>query len=177
MGNRGKNNNSYTAAFKLQVISYAQENGKRAAARKFEVHEKCVRNWCKQREELSATNASRRAFRGKKSQYPSIEAKIIDYIRDMRTVGCKVTQEMCRIKAVAFAEEEGIPLNQFKASSGWFQRMIRRNISSFENDYSEAKGYVYKSFYFSIGKLHVEHKSTFKRELKKKTSFLCSMRF
>lgn len=145
----GRSNNSYTAAFKLKVIFYAQEYGKRAAARKFKVHEKCVRNWCKQREELSATNGSRRAFRGKKSQYPSIETKIIDYIRDIRTMGYKVTQEMCRIKAVALAEEEGIPLNQFKASGGWFQRMIKRNISNFENDFSKMKGYVCKSFYFA----------------------------
>ena len=36
---------SYTAVFKLQVISYAEEHGNRAAGRKFDVDESNVRKW------------------------------------------------------------------------------------------------------------------------------------
>lgn len=53
---------AYNAAFKLQVVAYAEQNGKRAAGRNFHVDDKCVRRWCDQKEELATTNKTRKAF-------------------------------------------------------------------------------------------------------------------
>ena len=38
----------YTAAFKLEAVAYAEENGNRATVRHFSINEKMVRNWRKQ---------------------------------------------------------------------------------------------------------------------------------
>ncbi|KAL1437234.1 hypothetical protein MTO96_048954 [Rhipicephalus appendiculatus] len=45
------------ASFKLQVIEYAEEHGKREAGRKYDVDEKRVRYWIKQKDALAATNS------------------------------------------------------------------------------------------------------------------------
>lgn len=52
--------------FKLQVVEYAKEHGKRATERKFNVDEKRVRYWMLQKEDLATTNRNRKAFRRKK---------------------------------------------------------------------------------------------------------------
>jgi hypothetical protein len=48
----GKKNNSYTASYKLKVISFAEQLGNRAAQREFGVLESDVRYWRKQKELL-----------------------------------------------------------------------------------------------------------------------------
>ena len=51
---------SYTAAFKLEVVNYAEENGGNVAAQhKFGVSEKVVRGWRKQKEALCMTKKSK----------------------------------------------------------------------------------------------------------------------
>ena len=40
---------SFSAAFKLKVISFAEETSKYQAAKKFGVGRKMVRSWCKQK--------------------------------------------------------------------------------------------------------------------------------
>ena len=41
----GRVRTSYTAKFKLEVVKYAEENGKREAGRKYDVDPKNVRHW------------------------------------------------------------------------------------------------------------------------------------
>jgi hypothetical protein len=57
----GKKNNSYTASYKLKVISSAEQFGNRAAQREFGIVESDVRYWRKQKELL------KNAFRGPKA--------------------------------------------------------------------------------------------------------------
>lgn len=71
----GRRLRSFTAAFKLQVIEYAEEHVKREAGRKSD--EKRVRYWIKQKDALAATNRSRKAFRGKKCKYPELEGELL----------------------------------------------------------------------------------------------------
>jgi transposase-like protein len=54
----GKKNNSYTASYKLKVISFAEQFGDRAAEREFGILESNVRYWRKQKEDqdLHKTN-------------------------------------------------------------------------------------------------------------------------
>jgi hypothetical protein len=46
----GKKNNSYTASYKLKVISFAEQLGNRAAEREFGILESNVHYWRKQKE-------------------------------------------------------------------------------------------------------------------------------
>jgi hypothetical protein len=57
----GKKNNSYTASYKLKVISFAEQFGNRAADREFGILESNMRYWRKQKEDQD--------FHQKKSAY------------------------------------------------------------------------------------------------------------
>jgi hypothetical protein len=63
----GKKNNSYTASYKLKVISFAEQFGNRAAQRGFGILESNVRYWRKQKEWLKNAKSDSRAFHGPKA--------------------------------------------------------------------------------------------------------------
>jgi hypothetical protein len=63
----GRKNNSYTAPYKLKVISFAEQFGNCAAQREFGILESIVRYWRKQKELLKNVKSDRRAFRGSKA--------------------------------------------------------------------------------------------------------------
>jgi hypothetical protein len=76
----GKKNNSYTASYKLKMISFAEQFGNRAAEREFGILESRVRYWRKQKEALSNTKSDCRAFRGPKAgNYPALEDELLHY--------------------------------------------------------------------------------------------------
>ncbi|KAG0414191.1 hypothetical protein HPB47_008619 [Ixodes persulcatus] len=92
----GKYRRAYAAGFKLQVVKYAEEHGKRAARRKFDVDEKCVRCWCIQQKDIAETNRTRKAFRGKQCKFPKLEEELVEYVRTTRRDGYAVSTEMIR---------------------------------------------------------------------------------
>jgi hypothetical protein len=77
----GKKNNSYTASYKLKVISFAEEFGNRAAEREFGILESRVRYLRKQKKALRNTKSDSRAFRGPKALIMIIINLIIDKLR------------------------------------------------------------------------------------------------
>ena len=50
---------SYDVAFKMEVVAYAQAHNKMKAARRFDIHRRCVQTWCKTKDKLEAANAKR----------------------------------------------------------------------------------------------------------------------
>ncbi|XP_050032534.2 uncharacterized protein [Dermacentor andersoni] len=118
---------AYDAAFKLKVVAYAEEHGKRVAGRNFGVDDKCVRRWLKQKAVLAATNKSREAFRGKACKFPELERELAQYVVATRKSGSALSTEMIRVKAFAIARLLGIDPPEFKASRGWLQRFMKRN--------------------------------------------------
>jgi hypothetical protein len=60
----GKKNNSYTASYKLKVISFAEEIANRAAQREFGIMKSNMPHWGKQNERLKNAKSDSRAFRG-----------------------------------------------------------------------------------------------------------------
>jgi len=77
----GKKNNSYTASYKLKVISFVEQFGNRAAERKFGILESSMRYWRKQKEALRNTKSDSRAFRGPKALIMILINLIIDKSR------------------------------------------------------------------------------------------------
>ena len=73
---------SYTAAFKLKVIEYAEKNGgNRSSQQQFGVNEKQVREWRKKKAELESGSKSSRSQRvGVKPYWPELEQKVHDWI-------------------------------------------------------------------------------------------------
>ena len=116
---------SFTAKEKLRIIEDAENIGNRAAGRKYDVSESCIRDWRKNKTRLAETNSNRRAFRGQKAKHPELEKRLCDYMDDKRQYGCTVTSEMCQLKALAISKELGI--TGFKASRCWLTRFFNRN--------------------------------------------------
>ena len=57
--------NSYNLSTKLEAIAYAESNGKEAAARKFRVDAKRIREWCQKKAELeTSANPMKRLHSG-----------------------------------------------------------------------------------------------------------------
>jgi hypothetical protein len=63
----GKKNNSYTASYKLKVISFAEQFGTRAAQREFGILESNVHYWRNQKEFLKNVKCNSRTFGGPKA--------------------------------------------------------------------------------------------------------------
>lgn len=59
----------YSAKYKLLVIKFAEETNNCAAARKYNVNEKLVRDWRKNADKLSQMPKSKCADRGKTCQW------------------------------------------------------------------------------------------------------------
>jgi hypothetical protein len=63
----GKKKNSYTASYKLKVISFVEQFGNHAAQREFRILESNVRYWRKQKELLENAKSDSKAFCGPKA--------------------------------------------------------------------------------------------------------------
>ena len=82
MSQRGSPCASYTAAFKLRVVGYAVKHGKRAAGKKFAVHESCVRQWRIQRGKLAKTPKFKRTNRSGVPAFPDLEKELACWIKE-----------------------------------------------------------------------------------------------
>jgi hypothetical protein len=74
---------------------------------------------------LLKSSRTQRAFCGQKAGYLKIEEKLLEYVSEKRKFGYAVSTEMCQLKALALAKEQGI--DGFKASHGWIVRFFTRN--------------------------------------------------
>lgn len=73
---------SFTAGFKLEVITYAEDKGgNMAAQRKFGVSEKVIRGWRKQKDVLRQTRKTKKAFRVRTAFWPELEDKLEDFVQ------------------------------------------------------------------------------------------------
>jgi hypothetical protein len=123
----GKKNNSYTASYKLKVISFAEQFGNRAAEREFGILESSMRYWRKKEEAVRSTKSDSRAFRGPKTgKYPVLEDELLTYLEVLRNDGIAVTHDMLQLCARELAKSHNISDNEFKTSRGWLRRFMKR---------------------------------------------------
>lgn len=117
---------SYTAAFKLDVLTFAEKNGVRAASREFSVQPNMVRYWRNQTEKIRAAKKGTRSFRGpKKGRLSMVDDAVMDWVEEKRKEGSAVTCEMIQMKAREIARQDN-NASDFKASRGWVVRLMRR---------------------------------------------------
>nr|XP_034324852.1 uncharacterized protein LOC105347926 isoform X1 [Crassostrea gigas] len=120
-----KTRKSYTAGFKLGVIAFAEENGgNMAAERKFGVCEKNIRDWRKQKTALQQTKKSKKSFRGHAAQWPDLEDKLEEYVKEQRAASRDLSAIKIRLKAREMAKE--MQMNNFEGCKSWFSRFMRR---------------------------------------------------
>ena len=78
MASSGKKR-TFEAAFKLKVTEYAENNSNRGAGKKFDVDEKTVRDWRKQKEQLLTLPRKKQCLpgAGRKPKLPDIEEQLV----------------------------------------------------------------------------------------------------
>ena len=120
----GTRKRSYDAAFKLKVVEFAEGNTNRGAGRKFEVDEKMVRVWRKQKEQLKMLPPDKlRLTQRCHPLLPDLEASLAAWVKEQQAENNKLTGISIQAKALALYNG---PL-EFKASRGWLERFLQRH--------------------------------------------------
>ena len=124
-GRRRHRYRTFSVAFKLHVVEYAQHHSIRATARHFGLDRQQVRVWLGRRENYETATRQTTRFRATREavgQYSEMEAQLYDFILDERAAGRCVTGGMIRQEALRL-----LPETNFQASNGWLTRFLRQN--------------------------------------------------
>ena len=124
---KGSSRISYTARFKLTVVTYALEKGNREAARQFQVDEKNVRRWRSQQEKLKGLCRDQRAAQYCPAKFPELEKELKEWIDEKRKAGIGISTTVIRLKAKSMAKARNIAESEFKASVHWCHRFMDRH--------------------------------------------------
>lgn len=134
----GQKRKSYSAAYKLQVVKYAAENGNRPAERKFGVNEKLVRDWRKAKDALKAMKKTKKANRGLKPRWPQLEEQVHKWVLEQRSAGRGLTKEQLRLHAKVVATAMNI--SDFAGGPSWCNRFMQRHRLTMRAGTSATKG-------------------------------------
>jgi transposase-like protein len=118
-----KQRRSFTAEFKLKVVEKAEKDGNREAGSYFEVDEKAVRNWRKQKDVLKSMGRKRSNRHGK-VKWPALEENLLRWVLDQRNAGHSISTVKIRLRAKSMAEE--MQITDFKGGINWVYHFMRR---------------------------------------------------
>lgn len=116
---------SYTAEFKLKVVTSAEKTGNRAAGREFNVDESNIRLWRRNKKTLESCKKKQRSRRYGTPTWPALEDDLHHWILQEREKGLAVSTIKIRLKAKAMARE--MNLDSFQGGATWCYRFMRRN--------------------------------------------------
>lgn len=127
-GVAARKNKSYTVTFKLEVIRAAKATSRRAAAKKYRLDPKRVREWLAGEDKLLLAPRTRRRLEGAGRQplNEAIDEAIFQWIRQLREARQRVTRKMVMLEAKRLhsVQPDGDP--QFLASEGWMRGFMAR---------------------------------------------------
>ncbi|XP_046572797.1 zinc finger protein 502-like isoform X2 [Haliotis rubra] len=120
---------AYDASFKLRAVARAEATNNCAAAREFEIDERQVRNWRKEKASLMEMPKNKQSRRFTLSPFIQLEDILAEWVLDKRQHGLTVTRSMIRLRALteykAKKDEFSLP-SSFQASSTWCTRFMNR---------------------------------------------------
>lgn len=123
---------TYTMQYKLSVLDWYYANGenKKRTSKHFGVDRKRIRDWLrleqKFRMEPHSNMQCTRIARGCPPQYQELDTTVLEWYKEQRAQGQKVTNRALRTKALELAPQFGFQ-DTFKASSNWAIAWRRRN--------------------------------------------------
>lgn len=125
---------SFTVAFKLEVISYAEGTSNRKASLYYNIHRRRVQEWRKQKKELKNIRDNRDlniekvrvlAGRGRKVTHPILEKELLEYVKKRREEKGTLTTAMIIKEGKGLGE--AMDVRDMKFSRGWAERFKQRN--------------------------------------------------
>ena len=126
----GKTRQSYTIQFKKDILSCAVNHSNRAAASKFNIEPKCVREWRSVAEKFNIVKVNRKRLNGggRNSLDAESEEEVACWVYGMRQKKLHVSQKMIMFKAKKiFDDKTTDPASRdaFIASRGWCEKIMR----------------------------------------------------
>ncbi len=127
---------SFTMEYKLNVLDWYYANGqnKKQTAKHFGVDRKRIRDWLKLEQQLRMEPPSnmqrRKKNTGCAAHYKALDQAMLEWCKEQRTQGQKITNQALRTKALELAPQLGYQ-DTFKASSNWAVAWRRRNKAVF----------------------------------------------
>lgn len=102
-----KKKRSFDASFKIKVAEFAEKSSNRGAARKFEIDEKRVKEWRKQKQSLTDLPSKKRRLdgRGRKAAHPEMEEELVSWIECLRQQNMRVTRSNIQPKALVMSSD------------------------------------------------------------------------
>lgn len=143
---------SYSSEYKLKAVAFAEMSTNRAAAREFNVHEKRIREWRKNKEVLLNSPKDCRRLKGagrKPLLNQKLEQSLLEWILVMAKERNLVTKNDVQRKAMELSLETGSEA-KFAASSGWIEGFLKRhnlsarqhNMPYLNSELIEVEGYT-----------------------------------
>ena len=116
---------SFEAGFKLKVVECAEKESNRAAARKFGVDGKRVREWRKEKRELGQLPSKKKRLEGagRKPLLPEIKEELEEWIEHLRARNLRVTRSSIQRKAKILFQLSDRTEN-ISASRGWLENFF-----------------------------------------------------
>ncbi|GFW49473.1 pogo transposable element with KRAB [Trichonephila clavipes] len=105
-----------------KVVEKAENDGNREAGRYFEVDEKAVRNWCKQKDVLKCMGR-KRSNQHRKVKWPALEENLLRWVLDQRNAGRSISTVKIHLRAKSTAEE--MQITDFKGGIDLVYRFMR----------------------------------------------------
>ncbi|KFD64659.1 hypothetical protein M514_20376 [Trichuris suis] len=150
---------SYDAGFKLTVIDMAKKTNSCAAARKYGVTEKMVRDWRRNEDALKTIPRSKCAMRSGAPFWPELENYLEGWLTQQRQNGNAVTRGSLKAQAIRWAKLNEPLCRDFKATSGLCSRFMKRkdlvNAAKNENGAEATRRLKRQSVRFSAVVIHV----------------------
>uniref|UniRef100_A0A8P4FYH3 HTH CENPB-type domain-containing protein n=2 Tax=Dicentrarchus labrax TaxID=13489 RepID=A0A8P4FYH3_DICLA len=121
--------------FKERVLRFAETNSGEKTARHFNIDAKRVRDWKKQREELLLADRRRARLTGggRKKLSVELERRLAEWISSMKEEHCRVSRNMIKKKALEIYPSVSDGGKTFVASTGWLQKFLERNATTFRH--------------------------------------------
>lgn len=117
----------FEASFKLKVVNFAKEHNNCAAARRYGVTEKMVRDWKANEDALKSMPRSKCALRRGTPYWPELEKHVADMVLEHRQNGHVVTRNKIRLFALQWAKSNPENSKGFKATVSWSTRFLERH--------------------------------------------------
>lgn len=120
---------SFKVGFKLEVVEYAEKvNSSKAAGSKFNVSERVVSRWRKNKEFLQSLPETRKKMSstGDKPLFPDLEKELALWVTKQRLNNVKIFANDIHVKALELASRYNFK-RQFFASKWWITRFCRRH--------------------------------------------------
>lgn len=126
---KGAKRNTYTNAFRVQVIKYYQAVDSRSltdTANHFKLTSDTVKSfWHNRHKYLGHENDARKVMRP--ATFPELEKDLMQFVAQSRRNGVPLTGEKLVQEARLLRDKHDLTDAQFKCSKGWLYRFLQRN--------------------------------------------------